>query len=137
MGEILKGCVELKVKEVLKKIAETDLSGCAMFYANMAAVLVGIADQLAQSPAPQLKGNEDMIGKIEKPTLVTYTRILSGIDLGRNITLIHQLQLFLEYYGEIEVDPYFEWESFERIASEWNNFVYKQMEKEKDGDSKC
>ena len=137
MGEILKGCVELKVKEVLKKIAETDLSGCAMFYANMAAVLVGIADQLAQSPAPQLKGNEDMIGKIEKPTLVTYTRILSGIDLGRNITLIHQLQLFLEYYGEIEADPYFEWESFERIASEWNNFVYKQMEKEKDGDSKC
>jgi len=133
----LKGCVELKVKEVLKKIAEIDLSGCAMFYANMAAVLVGIADQLAQYPAPQLEGNDDMIGKIEKPTLVTYTRILSGIDLGRNITLIHQLQLFLTYYGEIEADPDFEWESFERIASEWNNFAYKQMEKEKDGDSKC
>lgn len=133
----MKGCVELKVKEVLKKIAETDLSGCAMFYANMAAVLVGIADQLAQYPAPQLKGNDDMIGEIEKPTLVTYTRILSGIDLGRNFTLIHQLQLFLTYYGEIEADPDFEWESFERIASEWNNFAYKQMEKEKDGDSKC
>ena len=133
----MKGCVELKVKEVLKKIAETDLSGCARFYANMAAVLVGIADQLAQYPAPQLEGNDDMIGKIEKPTLVTYTRILSGIDFGRNFSLIRQLQLFLAYYGEIEADPYFEWESFERIASEWNNFAYKQMEKEKDGDSKC
>ena len=133
----MKGCVELKVKEVLKKIAEKDLSGCANFYANMAAVLVGIADQLAQYPAPQLEGNDDMIGKIEKPTLVTYTRILSGIDFGRNFSLIRQLHLFLAYYGEIEADPGFEWESFERIASEWNNFAYKQMEKEKDGDSKC
>jgi hypothetical protein len=127
----------LKVKEVLKKIAEIDLSGCAMFYANMAAVLVGIADQLAQYPAPQLEGNDDMIRKIEKPTLVTYTHILSGIDLGRNFSLIRQLQLFLAYYGETEADSNFEWESFERIASEWNNFAYKQMEKEKGGDFKC
>jgi len=133
----LKGCVELKVKEALKKRAEKDLSGCAMFYANMAAVLVGIADRLAQRPAPQLEGDDDMIGKIEKPTLVTYTRILSGIDLGRYFTLIRQLHLFLAYYGEIEADPGFEWESFERIASEWNNFAYKLNEKERDGDSKC
>ena len=133
----MKGCVELKVKEALKKRAEKDLSGCAMFYANMAAVLVGIADRLAQHPAPQLEGDDDMIGKIEKPTLVTYTRILSGIDLGRYFTLIRQLHLFLAYYGEIEADPGFEWESFERIASEWNNFAYKLNEKERDGDSKC
>lgn len=37
----------------------------------------------------------------------------------------------------IEADPDFEWESFERIASEWNKFTYEQIEKEKGGDSKC
>ena len=104
----------------------------AEFFMNMAALLIGLADSALERPAMQLSGNEAMMNGKDEPTFIDYTKVLCGVDLGRNLLITIQLRKFLKWYGEKDTDEIPEYEEFVTLVNSWNQFVCINQEAECD-----